>query len=94
MLGAIERGPELKLIVSLCRELAKLGLNVCMSDARPAALIHGPVLLPVTVDRTAECFVYGDGQNQYRHPAADPAGAARLIRLRVVSCRTAKGGLS
>jgi hypothetical protein len=31
---------ELGLITALCRESAKLGLNVAMSDARPAALIR------------------------------------------------------
>jgi hypothetical protein len=36
MSGAVDRDPELVLIAGLCRELAKLGLNVGMSDARPA----------------------------------------------------------
>lgn len=73
------RDLELELITALCRELAKLGLNVAMSDARPAAVIHGHARLSVTVDDVAECFVWSDSRGRYRHPAADPAGAARLI---------------
>jgi hypothetical protein len=54
-----QRDPGLRLVSGLCRELAKLGLNVGMSDARPAVVIRiGLVNRPlwITVDASGEFF--------------------------------------
>ena len=70
---------ELMLIVALCRESAKLGLNVGMSDARPAAVIRtatSPATW-ITVGVTGEFFEWQGGA--IRHSTTDPAGAAALI---------------
>jgi hypothetical protein len=74
---------ELTWIVALCREAAKLGLNVGMSDARPAAVIRtvGKPLLWITVGDTGEFFEWHQG----RYPVTDPAGAAALIWKYLVS---------
>jgi hypothetical protein len=70
---------ELGLITALCRESAKLGLNVAMSDARPAALIRIAAKPPtwITVGVSGEFFEWQGAGN--RHPVADPAGAAARI---------------
>jgi hypothetical protein len=69
---------ELMLIVALCREAAKLGLNVGISDARPAVVIRTAANPPmwITVDDSGEFFEW----NQGRHPVTDPAGAAAFVR--------------
>ncbi|GLY84869.1 hypothetical protein [Actinoallomurus iriomotensis] len=77
------RTAELRLITELCRESAKLGLNVSMSDARPAAVIRTGTAPPwwITVDASGEFFEWrGAG---FRHPVTDPAGAAAVIARRV-----------
>lgn len=75
----LSRDLNLELIVQLCKELAKAGLNVGMSDAKPAAIVRhsdiGPLL--ITVDETGEYFVWREGQ--CRHPVIDPAGVARIF---------------
>ena len=65
-------------IVALCREAAKLGLNVGISDARPAVVIRTRTKPPlwITVSDSGEFFEW----HQERHPVTDPAGAAALIR--------------
>jgi hypothetical protein len=76
---------DLKLITALCRESAKLGMNVGMSDARPAAVIRTNAQPPtwITVGVSDGFFEWqGDGN---RHPIADPAGAA----ARLLKCLTA-----
>jgi hypothetical protein len=75
--------PELMRIVALCREAAKLGLNVGMSDARPAMVIRTAARPPlwITVGDSGEFFEW----HQHRHPVTDPAGAAALIRKCLVS---------
>jgi hypothetical protein len=77
------RARELKLITALCRESARLGLSVGMSDARPAAVIRTGVAPPwwITVDATGAFFEWCTAG--FRHPAADPTGAAALIAQRV-----------
>jgi hypothetical protein len=70
---------ELMLIGALCGESAKLGLNVGMSDARPAAVFRTTARPPkwIAVGVSGEFFEWQDSDK--RHPAADPAGAAALI---------------
>lgn len=69
---------DLTRIVALCREAARLGLDVGMSDARPAVVIRTAAKPPlwIAVDHTGEFFEW----HQDRHPVTDPAGAAALIR--------------
>jgi hypothetical protein len=67
------------LIAALCRESAKLGLNVGMSDARPAAVIR-TVTRPstwITVGVAGEFFEWQGAA--IRHSKTDPVGAAALI---------------
>lgn len=70
---------ELTLIAALCRESAKLGLNVGMSDARPAAVFRTTARPPtwIAVGVSGEFFEWQGAEK--RHPVADPAGAATLI---------------
>jgi hypothetical protein len=77
------RARELQLITALCRESARLGLNVGMSDARPAALIRTGTAPPgwITVEATGAFFEWCAAG--FRHPVTDPAGAAALIAQRV-----------
>jgi hypothetical protein len=80
----MNRDPELVLLTDLCRHLAQLGLSVGLGDARPEVVIYNPVPLSITVDESGKRFVWRDGQ--HAHPAADPAGAARLILSTVRPC--------
>jgi hypothetical protein len=75
--------PELMRIVALCREAAKLGLNVGISDARPAVVIRTAAKPPlwITVSDSGEFFEW----HQDRHPVTDPAGAAALVRKHLAS---------
>jgi hypothetical protein len=70
---------ELPLIVELCRASAKLGLNVAMSDARPAAVFR-------TLTGPSAWLTVGVSEGSYelhgtdnRHPVTDPVGAAAFI---------------
>jgi hypothetical protein len=83
MSRTVNRDPELILISELCRELAKLRLNVGLSDARPAVVIRTGVKPPlwITVDASGEFFEWYEAET--RHPVSDPAGAAALIREHV-----------
>jgi hypothetical protein len=78
-MGALHQDRELELITELCRRLAKMGLNVGMSDARPAAVIRtrDEPALSITVDPSGEFFEWC--QAEKRHPVSDPAGAAVLL---------------
>jgi hypothetical protein len=78
-MAALHHDRELELIISLCRPLARIGLNVGMSDARPAAAIHirDEPSLWITVDPSGEFFEWDEAGQ--RHPVADPAGAAALV---------------
>lgn len=77
----IDQTERLRLLAALCREFAGLGLDVGMSDAKPA--------LSVRLGRTGRRLwvsIGADGghfewhrTDLRRHPVADPAGAAKLI---------------
>ncbi|WP_345366362.1 hypothetical protein [Actinoallomurus liliacearum] len=68
-------------MTELCRELAKLGVKVGLSDARPALSARGALAerkLWIEVDLSGGTFVWPyDGQA--RHGLDDPAGAAAQI---------------
>jgi hypothetical protein len=91
-MAALHHNRELKLITDLCRPLARIGLNVGMSDARPAAMIRtGSDLLCVTVDSSGEFFEWSEAS---RHPATDPTGAAALIAAHVKAQQPTPGEVS
>jgi hypothetical protein len=78
---SIEQTEGVRLLTALCRELASLGLDVGMTDAKPALSVRlsrtNPRLwISVNVDDGAFEWRRGDRR---RHTAADPAGAAKLI---------------
>jgi hypothetical protein len=91
-MGAIHHDRELELIIDLCRPLAKIGLNVGMSDARPAAVIRtrDEPSLWITVDPPGEFFEWHEGQ--HRHPVTDPAGVAGLVSQQMTARRRGLGG--
>ena len=74
-----DRDEEYQAVALLCRELAKLGLNIGLSDARPAVVIRvkGKSSLYVTLDVSGEFFEWGKPED--RHPVEDPAGAAAQL---------------
>jgi hypothetical protein len=88
------RDRELDLITGLCRELAKVGLTLGMSDAKPAVVIRSGVCSPlwVTVDASGEFFEWEDAEHQ--HPVNDPAGAATLMSQYVKAQRSRPGEAS
>jgi hypothetical protein len=66
-------------LVELCRELAKLGVHVGVSDARPALSVRGGLTdRKVWVEVDDGLFVWRR-DDLARHPADDPAGAAALL---------------
>jgi hypothetical protein len=75
------RDAELEALTRLCRKLAGLGLNVGMSDARPAISVRADMKSPrvwVSVEDSGEAFTWCcDGNG--RHDVDDPAGAAEQI---------------
>lgn len=73
------RDSGLTLITDLCRELAKLGVNVGLSDAAPAAIIRPRVRRPfwVTVDRSRQFYECPEADKRY--PVTSPAQAATSI---------------
>jgi hypothetical protein len=79
MRGMVGRDRELEQIAGLCRALAKVGVMVSMSDARPAAVVPNASYprLVVTVSSSGEFFEWGDPRE--RHPVADRTGAAARI---------------
>jgi len=90
-MGALHHDRELELIIELCRPLARIGLNVGMSDARPAAVIrigNGPSLW-ITVDPSGEFFEWDQADRRY--PATDAAGAAALIHEHVRAQQSGPG---
>jgi hypothetical protein len=92
--GLVSRDPELQLLTGLSRELAKLGLNVGLSDARPAVMIRtsqNPTLW-ITVDESAEFFEWADAE--HRHPVDDPPGAAAVISEHAKTWRSGSGEAS
>jgi hypothetical protein len=93
-MGALHHDRELELVVELCRPLAKIGLNVGMSDARPAAVIRtrNGSSLWITVDPSGEFFEWDEAQ--HRHPVTDPAGVAALVSEQVKARRSGLDGAS
>jgi hypothetical protein len=91
-MGALHQDRELELVIELCRPLAKIGLNVGMSDARPAAVIRArnEPSLWITVDPSGEFFEWHEAQ--YRHPVTDPVGAAALVSDQVKAQHSRLGG--
>jgi hypothetical protein len=78
---SIEHTTELRLLATLCRELASLGLDVGMSDAKPALSVRQGRANPrlwISVD-VADGFYVWHGAGRRSHPVTDPAGAAKLI---------------
>ena len=87
---SIDHNEEIGLLAILCRELAGLGLNVGMSDAKPALSVRQgrrDSRLWVSVSPTGEFFEWCRDSGD-RHAAADPAGAALRIadRLTLSGC--------
>ncbi|WP_329248924.1 hypothetical protein OG417_02215 [Actinoallomurus sp. NBC_01490] len=73
------------MLAALCRELALLGLDVGMSDAKPAVSVRQSRRNPrlwISIDVRDGFFKWcpRDGR---RHAADDPAGAARRIATEV-----------
>jgi hypothetical protein len=93
-MGALDHDHELELIIDLCRPLAKIGLNVGMSDARPAAVIRtrDEPSLWITVDPSGEFFEWHEAQ--HRHPVTDPGGAAALVSEQVKAGQPTPGAAS
>ena len=72
---------NLDILVELCRELIKLGVNVDLSDARPALSARGGLVgtkLWIEVDASGASFVWRRDDRVY-HSVDDPAGAAAEI---------------
>lgn len=85
---SIDQNEKIRLLAVLCRELAKLGLNVGMSDAKPALSVRLGRLnrrLWISVNATGESFEWCRGA-RHRHAVADPVGAAQQIAAHVRSC--------
>lgn len=79
---SIDQTEEIRLLTSLCRELATLGMDVGMSDAAPALSVRWGRRDPrlwVSVSVRDECFRWQASRLDRRHPAADAPGAAKLI---------------
>jgi hypothetical protein len=75
---------KLQLLAELCRELAKFGFRLGMSDARPALFIRdgsGRVSWIIGLDASGERFEWRDGAHS--HLVDDPAGAAASIAAEV-----------
>jgi hypothetical protein len=78
---SIEQTQEVRLLAALCRELARLGLDVGMSDAKPALSVRLSRTDPrlwVLVDVRDGFFEWCRGGDR-RHAVTDTAGAAKLI---------------
>lgn len=76
---SIEQTEEVRLLAALCRELAKHGFDVGMSDAKPALFVRHRRAAPrlwILVDACAGFFEWGCGR---RHAVTDPAGTAAQI---------------
>jgi hypothetical protein len=72
---------NLDILVEVCRELIKIGVNVGLSDARPALFVRGGLASKkvwIEIDRSGESFVWR-WDDQAHHSTGDPAGAAAKI---------------
>jgi hypothetical protein len=77
---SIKQTEEVRLLATLCRELASLGLDVGMSDAKPALSVRLSRANPrlwVAID-VADGFFEWRRPDVRCHPVTDPAGAAKL----------------
>lgn len=86
---------ELEKLTVLCQELAKLGLNVGMSDARPAVSVRADRSGPpwwIAVDASGEVFECHEPEARF--PIDDPTSAAASIAQRVKAMRTDSGEVS
>jgi hypothetical protein len=82
MSSVIRRDQELELVAGLCRELARLGLQVGLRDARPGVMVpNHSATLWITVDASGRFFECADAA--IRHPTTDLTGAAALIHQHV-----------
>ena len=81
---SIEQTAEVRLLAALCRELARQGFDVGMSDAKPALSVR----LNPTEPRLWISVDVRDGFFEWcrrRHAVTDLAGAAKLIAADVSS---------
>lgn len=81
MTDGYRRSRDLDRLVELCRELAKLGVHVGLSDARPALSVRRQPTdrrVWVQVDAASGSFVWRRDDLAW-HPADDPAGAAARL---------------
>lgn len=70
----------------LCRELAGLGIDVGISDARPAVSVRADRSSPrwwVEVDTSGEVFECPEVQGRF--PVGDPGGAAAAIAAKLTA---------
>lgn len=75
------RSRDLERLTELCRELATFGVQVGLSDARPALSVRRDLThrrVWVEVDAARGVFVWRR-DDLMRHPADDPAGAAARL---------------
>jgi hypothetical protein len=89
-----ERHRDLEALTALCRELAKFGFDIGMSDARPGIWIRVERSDPrwwITVDSSGEVFECRDAADS-RLPAEDPARAATLIAEQLRSAYADRSG--
>ncbi|MEV5748977.1 hypothetical protein AB0L00_14265 [Actinoallomurus sp. NPDC052308] len=92
MVNESGRSRDLCRLVELCRELAKLGVHVGVSDARPALSARGDLTgRKVWVEIDAGSFVWRR-DDLARHPADDPAGAAAHLTDYLKNRDTGPGG--
>lgn len=92
-MNAGDRDQALALLVELCRELARRGVRVGMSDARPAVSVRAGLTdrkVWVEIDASGASFVWRRDDRE-RHAVDDPAGAAERIAEYATSRDTEHG---
>lgn len=80
-----DHSEKMRLLVALCRELARLGLPSVMSDARPALSVGGGPADPkvwISVSPCGEFYEWCPGSGD-RVPATSPVYAAARIAGRL-----------
>lgn len=90
---AIDHAEKVRLLASLCRELAHLGLHAVLSDARPALWLAPGRADPRLWVSVSPCGEFFEWWNRRGAPlfVTDPRGAARRI-ARDVRRRTGGAG--
>lgn len=79
MTNGHHRSRDLDRLTELCRELAKLGVQVGLSDARPAVSVRGDLAdRKVWIEVDAGSFVWRRDDLE-QHTVDDPAGAAARL---------------